>query len=150
MSPQQSCRRKRFGLKSHRSVCEPWLPHSLVGPQIWMWGHRALSPDSISAWMTKQHCAQPSHTIGSATPLHHWQRFGQFLFCSFFFFTNLFLSYAGMRILALLISANGHLVLVYDHTPHLLTYCWLDTCQRVCSTCQHPQPMPPTFILRHT
>ncbi|KAH8979341.1 hypothetical protein EDB86DRAFT_2985941 [Lactarius hatsudake] len=65
-----------------------WLPYSLVGPRIWMWDRRALSPDSVSAWMTKQHCAQPSHAIGSATPLRHWQ------------------SYAGMRILTLLISAS--------------------------------------------
>ncbi|KAH8983839.1 hypothetical protein EDB86DRAFT_2965318 [Lactarius hatsudake] len=65
-----------------------WLPYSLVGPRIWMWDRRALSPDSISARMTKQHCAQPSHAIGSATPLRRWQ------------------SYAGMRILALLVSAS--------------------------------------------
>ncbi|KAH8980819.1 hypothetical protein EDB86DRAFT_2978346, partial [Lactarius hatsudake] len=54
-----------------------WLPYS-----------PPLSPDSISARTTKQHCAQPSHAIGSATPLRRWQ------------------SYAGMRVLALLVSAS--------------------------------------------
>ncbi|KAH8981857.1 hypothetical protein EDB86DRAFT_2973794 [Lactarius hatsudake] len=64
-------------------------PAKLSRKMLWteMWDRRALSSDSISARTTKQHCAQPSHAIGLATPLRRWQ------------------SYAGMRILTLLVSA---------------------------------------------